>query len=96
MTALTTRTVKKTKSLSLFQRIANKDQTAIKDCIETYGNFIWMLARKFTNSTEDAEAATQEIFLDIWQYAENTDNIQSAEKTLIALVARRRLIKYLG
>jgi DNA-directed RNA polymerase specialized sigma24 family protein len=94
MTA-TTRKVKKTKSSSLFQRIANKDQTAIKDCIETYGNFIWMLARKFTSSTEDAEAATQEIFLDIWRYAENTGNIQSAGKTLIGLIARRRLIKYL-
>lgn len=91
MTALATGTVKKTNSLSLFQRIANKDRTAVKDFIETYGNFIWILARRFTSSTEDAEAATQQIFLDIWQYAENTGKIQFAEKPLITLIARRRL-----
>lgn len=81
--------------LSIFQRIAEKDKTAAQDCVDTYGNFIWALAKKFTNSTEEAEVAVQEIFIDIWRYAEHGDKTQSAETILIALIARRRLIKYL-
>ena len=95
MDAPAPRTIKKAKPLTLFQRIAKKDQTAVKDCVGTYGNFIWSLARKFTHSREEAEAAAQEIFIDIWQYAERVDKTQSAENVLIALIARRRLIKRL-
>ncbi len=95
MTALATRTIKKTKSLTILQRIAKKDKTGVKDCVDAYGNFIWALARKFTASTEEAEAAAQEIFTDIWRYSECVDKSQSTESVLIALIARRRLIRYL-
>ncbi len=89
MNALATRTIKKTKPLTILQRIGNKDRTAVEDCIDTYGNFIWALARKFTASREEAEAATQEIFIDIWRYSERADQPQPAEDVLIALIARR-------
>ena len=95
MDGLATLTIKKTKSLTILQRIAKKDKTAVRDCIDTYGNFIWALARKFTRSPEEAEAATQEIFTDIWRYAERIDKTQAAEDMLVAMIARRRLIKYL-
>lgn len=95
MTASETRTIKKTKSLTILQRIAKKDKTAVVDCVDAYGNFIWALARKFTASTEEAEAAVQEIFTDIWRYSERADKSQCAESVLIALIARRRLIRYL-
>ena len=95
MTALATRTIQKTKTLTILQRVAERDKAAVKECIDTYGNFIWALASKFTASTEEAEAATQEIFIDIWRYAGRADQSQSAEKLLIALIARRRLSKHL-
>ncbi len=95
MTALATETVKRTKSLTILQRITNKDKTAVKDCVDAYGDFIWALARKFTASREEAEAAVQEIFNDIWRYAERASKNQPAENILIAQIARRRLIKYL-
>ncbi len=95
MTALATQKIKKKIPLTILQRFAEKDRTAVKDCIDTYGNFIWALARKFTNSTEEAEAATQEIFIDIWRYSQRADKSPSAQNILIALIARRRLIKYL-
>lgn len=88
-------TFKRTKPLNIFQRLAKKDDTAVKDCVDTYGSFIWALARKLTNSTEDAEVAVQEIFIDIWRFAERGDKIQSADNVLISQIARRRLIKYL-
>jgi len=92
---LHTRIIQKTKPSTILQRIAKKDKTAVKDCIDAYGNFIWALARKFTASTEEAEAAAQEIFHDIWRYSECASKSQSAESVLIALIARRRLTRYL-
>ena len=95
MTALATRTIQKTKTLTILQRVAERDKAAVKECIDTYGNFIWALASKFTASTEEVEAATQEIFIDIWQYSERTDKTQTVEEKLIAMIALHRLIKYL-
>ncbi|MDQ3712084.1 MAG: hypothetical protein M3388_07685 [Acidobacteriota bacterium] len=80
MIALATRTPQKTETSPILRRIAEKDKTAVKDCIDAYGNFIWALARKFTASHEKAEAATEEIFIDIWRYYEHARNTQSTEK----------------
>lgn len=96
MTILATRTIQKTKSLNILQRIANQDRTAVHDCVDAYGNFIWALARKFTASREEAEAATLEIFQDIWRHSERGDKAQSAEDMVISQIARRRLVGYLS
>ncbi len=93
MIASATRRIQKTETSTILRRIAEKDKTAVKDCIDTYGNFIWALARKLTASREEAEAATEEIFIDIWRYCERARNTQSIEKKLIAMIALRRLIK---
>ncbi len=95
MVALATQGTTKSKSLTILQRIAGKDKTAVTECVDAYGNFIWALAQKFTASREEAEAATQEIFIDIWRFAERNDQPQTTEKLLIALIARGRLVKYL-
>jgi RNA polymerase sigma-70 factor (ECF subfamily) len=94
MNAFAARTSQKTKTLTIFQRTAARDKTVVKDCIDIYGTFIWALAKKFTSSTEEAEAATQEIFIDIWQYSERTKKVQFVEEKLIAMIALRRLIKH--
>ena len=93
MIALATRTLQKTGTSTILQRIAEKDKTAVKDCIDAYGNFIWALARKLTASREEAEAATEEIFIDIWQHCERERDTRSIEEKLIAMIALRRLIK---
>ena len=87
------RTIEKTETSTILQRIAERDKTAVKDCINAYGNLIWALARKFTRSREEAETATEEIFTDIWQYCDDVRDTQSIEKRLIAMIALRRLIK---
>ena len=79
-------------SLTMFQRIAKNDQTAIADCVDRYGNLIWALARKFTVSTEEAEIAAREIFTDIWQFAGRFDSTDLDEPIFITRIARRRLI----
>lgn len=93
MTALSNLTTQKNESLTILQRIAEKDKTAVQGCIDNYGNLIWALARKFTNSTGEAEAATRKIFTDIWRYAERGGKTETAENILITRIALRHLNK---
>jgi len=93
MNALAARTIQKTGTSTILQRISERDKTAVKDCIDAYGNFIWALAKKFTRSSEEASRATEEIFIDIWQHSERVgDNQSVVEEKLIARIALRRLI----
>jgi DNA-directed RNA polymerase specialized sigma24 family protein len=83
----------KTETSTILRRIAEKDKTAVKDCIDAYGNFIWALAKKLTHSREEAARATEEIFTDIWRYRAREPDTRSSEEKLIAMIALRRLIK---
>jgi RNA polymerase sigma-70 factor (ECF subfamily) len=76
----------------ILYRIAREDKTAVQDCLNKYGGLVWSLARRMSASTEDAEDAVQEIFVDIWKNAERFDAAQASETTFIAMIARRRLI----
>jgi RNA polymerase sigma-70 factor (ECF subfamily) len=78
--------------MSLFERIASGDGSAVKECMDTYGGLVWSLARRFTETAADAEDATQEIFLDIWKSAARYDASMGKESTFITTIARRRLI----
>ncbi len=83
-------------SSSVLQKVVKGDRTAIEDCIDNYGNLIWSMAKKFTDSTEDAEAVTQEIFLSIWRYAARFEQTNFDELLFITIIARRQLRKYSG
>ncbi len=74
--------------------MAQDNRTAIEECIDNYGNLIWSMAKKFTDSTEDAEAVTSEIFLNIWRYAAHFEQTNFDELIFITLIARRLLRKY--
>jgi len=95
MIASATQKIRKTKSSTILHRISKKDKTAVKDCVDVYGSFIWALAKRFTASMEEAEAATLEIFQDIWRYSERADKKPSDESVLISQIARRRFIRNL-
>jgi RNA polymerase sigma-70 factor (ECF subfamily) len=77
---------------NILQRIAGDDESAVTDCLDTYGKLIWALARRFSGTREDAEDAVQEIFIDIWKYAARFDVAKSPEGAFVTLIARRRLI----
>jgi hypothetical protein len=94
MTGLEHRAIQKTGNSTILQRIAERDQTAVRDCLDAYGNLVWALARKFTATRAEAEAAAAEIFRDIWQQrARLARPARSMEEKLIAQVALRRLLK---
>ena len=78
--------------MSLLKRIAGGDSTAVRECIAQYGGLVWSLARRLSRTSADAEDATQEIFLALWQNAGRFDESKGSEKLFIAMLARRRLI----
>jgi RNA polymerase sigma-70 factor (ECF subfamily) len=77
---------------TILQRIAAGDQSAVQDCIKSYGGLVWSLARRMLRNQDDAEDAVQEIFLDVWKNAGRFDPAQASETTFVAMIARRRLI----
>jgi RNA polymerase sigma factor (sigma-70 family) len=78
---------------TILQRVARKDQAAVRECLDTYGGLVWSLARRFLRGDRaDAEDAVQEIFVDLWKSAPRFDPSVSSETTFVAMIARRRLI----
>jgi RNA polymerase sigma-70 factor (ECF subfamily) len=77
---------------TILPRIAQGEADAFNDFINQYEKLIWSIARKFTPTTEDAEDAVQEVFMEIWQNAGRFDETKASEVTFISLIARRRLI----
>lgn len=74
------------------QRVAANEPAAVQAVIDQYGGLVWSLARRFSISSEDAEDAVQEVFLDVWKSAARYDPSVASEATFIAMIARRRLI----
>lgn len=81
-----------TRDHSILERIAAADPAAVQDCMDTYGNLVWSLARRFLRNDADAEDAVQEIFIDLWNSAARFDASVASEAAFVATIARRRLI----
>lgn len=77
---------------AILNRIAAGDNSAVDECLDTYGGLVWSLARRLMRDQDDAEDAVQEVFLDIWKNAGRFDENQASETTFIAMIARRRII----
>ena len=77
---------------SILKRIASGDKSAVRDCVEIYGSQIWTAAKKFTDSTVQAEIIVLKIFDDILRNSQNYDAARSSEAKFIGLIIYRRLI----
>jgi RNA polymerase sigma-70 factor (ECF subfamily) len=77
---------------TILERIAGGDQSAVQQCIDTYGDLIWSLARRFLRNDADAEDAVQDIFIDLWGSASRFDRNVASEIAFVSTIARRRLI----
>jgi len=76
----------------VLERVAAGDQLAVKECMDRFGGLVWTLARRALWSPQDAEDATQDIFLEVWRSAHRYDPKKGSETVFVATIARRRLI----
>jgi RNA polymerase sigma-70 factor (ECF subfamily) len=75
----------------LLARVAEGEPGAVRACVETFGSIVWSLATRSCATREDAEDATQEIFMDLWRSAGRYDRRRSTPHGFVAMIARRRL-----
>ena len=94
MQAAVVQTSQRNNSSAILCGVAQADKSAVKQCVDKYGDMIWAMARKFTDTIEDAEAVTQKIFLNIWRYAARFEETNFDELLFITIIARRQLRKY--
>ena len=52
---------------TIFDRMQAGDRSAATECLETYGSFIWGIAKKQTRSIQEAEHVTECVFKDIFK-----------------------------
>lgn len=76
----------------LLQKIAAGDPAAVDAFLKKHQGSVYGLARRFCRSAEDAEDATQEIFVEAWRSASRYDATFGSETTFLMTIARRRLI----
>ncbi len=93
MPSLATRKNVRKDSLSILQRVVQRDKTAVEDCIDNYGSLVWAVAKKFTDSSEEAEKAVLTIFNDIWRCAARYDSAKCTEEKYVLRLAIRHLIE---
>ena len=79
--------------VTILHKVSRFEHGAIDECLEYYGNFVWAIAKKYTQTTDEAENAVREIFLDIWEKAETFDCEKFDERAFIARIALQRLLK---
>ncbi len=84
--------VRKCMTETLLPQIAAGNAGAVETFLRRHSNMVWGLARRFCRSAEDAEDATQEIFVEVWKSADRYDADYGSEVTFLMTIARRRLI----
>lgn len=77
---------------SLLQQIAEGDESAVEQVLDTYGGLVWSIARRSFRDRAEAEDAVQDAFIAVWKGASKYDPSVASEATFIAMIARRRVI----
>jgi RNA polymerase sigma-70 factor (ECF subfamily) len=77
---------------SILQRVAAGDASAVDDCLAKFGGLVWSIVRRHCPNHADAEDASQDAFLAIWQGSERFDPTKGSETTFVTTIVRRRLI----
>ena len=93
MNGTATRTTDETGAPTILQRIAAGTRPPSKNASIPTAISSGLWQENSPARAKKSEAATEEIFNDIWRYCDSARNAQSSEEKLIAMIALRRLIK---
>ena len=77
---------------ALVERIAGRDQEALRELYERYASLLLAVARRVLDDGSDAEEVLQEVFLQVWNQAGRYDTRRSSVSTWLVLIVRSRSI----
>ncbi len=77
---------------AILERVAEGDPLAMTELVETYGDLVWSLARRYFGSSPLAQESVQEAFLSLWSSAARFSSRRGSELTFVLTVARRRMV----
>jgi RNA polymerase sigma-70 factor, ECF subfamily len=80
---------------ALMTQIAQAQSTALSELYDRYGRMVFSLAFRITGSSETAEEVTQDVFVQVWRFAEHYDARQGKLTTWLSSVTRNRAIDIL-
>ena len=84
-----------TDDAALMSQIARAQSAALGDLYDRYGRMVFSLALRITGSGETAEEVTQDVFVQVWRFAEHYDPRQGKLTTWLSRVTRNRAIDIL-
>lgn len=79
----------------LIQRIAAEDENALSELYDRYANLVFTIAFNTVGEKQGAEEVTQDVFLRVWNKAENYDPNHAKVATWLGSIARYRAIDLL-
>ena len=84
-----------TDDAALMSQIAQAQSAALRELYDRYGRMVFSLAYRITGSNETAEEVTQDVFVQVWRFAEHYDPQQGKLTTWLSSVTRNRAIDIL-
>lgn len=81
--------------LTLLQRIAQGDESAVTQCVDEYGGLAWRLATRYLGAgSPEVEDAVQDVFTELWLNARRFDPTKGSEPSFVATIIHRRMTDY--
>ena len=80
---------------ALMTQVAQAHSAALSELYDRYGRMVFSLAFRITGSSETAEEVTQDVFVQVWRFAEHYDARQGKLTTWLSSVTRNRAIDIL-
>lgn len=84
-----------TDDAALMSQVAQSHSAALSDLYDRYGRMVFSLAFRITGSSETAEEVTQDVFVQVWRFAQHYDPQQGKLTTWLSSVTRNRAIDIL-
>src|SRR5687767_7266943 len=81
--------------LDLMRRILRRDQSALGELYDAYGNAVFSLALRILRDSQRAEEIAQDVFLRVWNQPEKWDSTKGRLISWLLTVARYAAIDLL-
>lgn len=78
--------------ISILERIAQQDQTALGELYDRYASVLYAVALKIVGSAEEAEEVVLDVFSQVWRTAKNYDSKRGRVDGWLFMLTRSRAL----